>query len=450
MSVADQVTIPEQYGALSDYIGGKLLRVHTTCGRWPHEFLGDKSPESFSKRFVDALLSVVTLCVKNDDFASLVRFVGELAGPATTADLDTARGLLSQKYSTESGQQVSAAGEEADDQERRYMAQTQSSNAKRKFPFVLAQDREKRNRGNATEERPSDDDVIEAAFKQLCERRLIAAQNVTLDERKALEINQSQQQLATQSHSEKQQIVTDTQGLVSTAEAKLRAIAAEEAKDKKWRQHLERGVADIAGRQYIDEAIEANATAMEKHNADREAVRLELDELQQSIRSARAEMADFQSELDKLRTEAVALQKVIDETPSAAKGHLVLKRLVELGPFSVVNLAELNNYRDRLAAHIIKVRRCQTARSYLMSVVELNMPEGSYLSGDQGLQDFGTLVNLLVIAELVKLSEGGIDEIRLEASIEREEQESGFIEAEEANVADLEDDIAVEDDNSAV
>lgn len=123
--------------------------------------------------------------------------------------------------------------------------------------------------------------------------------------------------------------MTDTEGLVSAAEAKLRTMAAEEDKDKKWRQHLERGVADIAGRQYIDDAIEANAKAMEKHNADRQAVRLELDELPRSVVSAGAEMAGYKAEVGKLR--AVALQKVIDETPSAEKGHLVLKRLVELG-----------------------------------------------------------------------------------------------------------------------
>lgn len=68
----------------------------------------DKSPGSYSERFAEALISVVTLCVRNDDFAGLLRFVGELAGPTTTADLETARGLLSQKYSVRGGRRSSS------------------------------------------------------------------------------------------------------------------------------------------------------------------------------------------------------------------------------------------------------------------------------------------------------------------------------------------------------
>ncbi|KAM0342936.1 hypothetical protein ACHAPU_009054 [Fusarium lateritium] len=326
MSSPPQLPIPEQYRDVNDYGVAKLLRAVAVV------------------RVVDSLLSVVRLAVKNDDVAGLVSHLEDVvAGRASSADFDNARrkGDTPGPDAQDQGQDNSAPGEGVDEPERPFMAQTQSSNAKRKNPFVLEQ-REKRTRGNATQQQPSHDDVIEAAYKQLCERRLVAAQNVTTQEEMALEANEARRQEAAQSHLHKQHAVTKAEKFVSVLEERLRAITAEEEKDKQWRQHLDSGVKTIAGRDYVDGAMAGNSAAMAKHNADREAVQGELKEAHENVVSARARVASLEAELEKLRGEAVVLKRVIDKTPSMAKGHLCLSRFVELGGDAMMAVGDKN------------------------------------------------------------------------------------------------------------
>ncbi|KAM0427067.1 hypothetical protein ACHAQK_012228 [Fusarium lateritium] len=51
-----------------------LRKIHRSCARWPHVFLADKSPEQWSKLFVEKLTALVLAAMSIDNFPALVAF----------------------------------------------------------------------------------------------------------------------------------------------------------------------------------------------------------------------------------------------------------------------------------------------------------------------------------------------------------------------------------------
>lgn len=68
------VPVPALYGT-SQSVKQILSKIYTSCGRWPHDFLGQKAPEQWTKAFVEKFSSVVTNSVANNDLAELLAFL---------------------------------------------------------------------------------------------------------------------------------------------------------------------------------------------------------------------------------------------------------------------------------------------------------------------------------------------------------------------------------------
>lgn len=68
------IAVPALYGT-SQSVKQILSKIHSSSGRWPHDFLGRKAPEQWTKAFVEKLSSFVANSVANNDFAELLTFL---------------------------------------------------------------------------------------------------------------------------------------------------------------------------------------------------------------------------------------------------------------------------------------------------------------------------------------------------------------------------------------
>ncbi|KAM0233289.1 hypothetical protein ACHAP5_010472 [Fusarium lateritium] len=326
------IAVPALYGS-SNSVKQILSKIFSSSGRWPHDFLGRKAPEQWTKAFVEKLSSVVTNSVANNDFAGLLAFLeARPSATLTVEDVVAAQNWQNERRASRRSSQRAAsqvlAGREPDDP--RYMGQTISSNNKRKTPLPL--DNPRARPSPAAPGQPQADQsetIIIEAYLQLLENKLSSLKEAAAKDRRDLrecqhELNTIRERLRAYDEAAAEQ-------RISLAEAKIGALRTEAEPHQHWRNTMRLGMQE--GRalpDYITTAWNACEEALSALKAQQEAADLELASSKASLDTLRTGRAQDLARKQELKDKEAGIKAAIDNRPSP-EGFRALLRVAEVG-----------------------------------------------------------------------------------------------------------------------
>ncbi|KAM0186820.1 hypothetical protein ACHAPI_011484 [Fusarium lateritium] len=326
------IAVPALYGS-SNSVKQILSKIHSSSGRWPHDFLGRKAPEQWTKSFVEKLSSVVTNSVANDDFAALLAFLeARQSATVTVDDVVAAQKWQNERRASRRSSQRAASQASVDRQigDRRYMGQTISSNNKRKTPLPLDNFRARPSPA-APGQPPADqsETIIIEAYMQLLENKLISLKEAAAKDQRDLaechhELNAIRERLRAYNEAAAEE-------RISLAEAKIVAIRTEAEPHQHWRNTMRLGMQE--GRalpDYITTAWNACEEALSALKAEQEAADLELVNSKASLETLRAGRAQDLARKQELKDKEAGIKAAIDNRPSP-QGFRAALRVAELG-----------------------------------------------------------------------------------------------------------------------
>ncbi|KAI6750736.1 hypothetical protein HG530_014632 [Fusarium avenaceum] len=325
------VPVPALYGS-SQSVKQILSKINSSCGRWPHDFLGQKAPEQWTKAFVEKLFSLVTNSVANNDFAELLAFLEARENAALVVeDLVAAQNWQNEKRALRRSSQRAASQVlgQREPNDPRFMGQTISSNNKRKNPLPLDNTRSRPSPAEPGQPLPDQSEtIIIDAYKQLLQNKMAELkENAEKDKR---DLRECRHELNAVRERLRAYDEAAAEARIALAEAKIVDLRNEVQAHQYWRNTLRQGMQEGRARDYIVTAWNACEAALSAAEPAQEAADLELANSKASLAILRTQRAQDSARKQELKDKEAGINAAIDNRPSP-QGYLALLRVAEVG-----------------------------------------------------------------------------------------------------------------------